>query len=102
MTNNILQSQIECLDNTTVITDNFTLFDVLNKFKDQVRIMAARVSQLYQCMNLVKNPTDPSTHQEVLKVKKNIINGITHLLKETKPLSNYKNILNAFYVPILI
>jgi len=54
--------------------------------------MAARVSQLDQCINLVKNPADPSTHQEILKTKKNIINGITHLLKETKPLSNYKNI----------
>lgn len=100
LTNNVLQSQIECLDTTAVITDNFTLFDVLQKFKDQVRIMAARVSQLDQCMNLVKNPTNPSTHQEVLKVKKNIINGITHLLKETKPL-NYPNFQSLSSVKLL-
>ncbi|KAL5236431.1 hypothetical protein ACI65C_003841 [Semiaphis heraclei] len=100
LSKHILQSQIECLDNTTVLTDNFTLFDVLKKFKDQVRIMAARVSQLYQCMNLVKNPADPSTHQEVLKIKKNIINGITHLLKETKPL-NYPNFQSLSSVKLL-
>ncbi|XP_025206680.1 uncharacterized protein LOC112602684 [Melanaphis sacchari] len=99
-TNNILQSQIECLDNTAVITDNYTLYDVLQKFKDQVRVMAARVSQLDQCMNLVNNPADPSTHQEVLKIKKNIINGITHLLKETKPL-NYPNFQSLSSVKLL-
>jgi len=95
-TNAILQSQIECLDSTAVLTDNFTLYDVLQKFKDQIRVMAARVSQLDQCMSLVKNPAYPSTHQEVLKHKKNIINGITHLLKEIRPLSNYNNIFICF------
>lgn len=92
-----MQSQIDCLNHTAILTDNFTLYDVLQKFKDQIRVLAARVSQLEQCMDLVKNPADPSTHQEVLKVKKNIINGITHLLKETKPLSNYNNIFINVY-----
>lgn len=73
-----------------MITDDFTLLDVLNKFKDQVRAMAARVSQLDQYLSLVKNPADLSTHQEMLKVKRSIINDITCLLKETRPLSNNK------------
>lgn len=84
----IPKSQIGCLENTAVITDDFTLFDVLQKFKEQVRVMAARVSQLDQYLNLVKNPANSSTYQEVLKVKQNIISGITQLLEETKPLSN--------------
>lgn len=50
--------------------------------------MAAKVSQLHQHLNLIKNPANPPTHQEILKIKRNIINGITDLLKETKPLSN--------------
>lgn len=49
-------------------------------------MMATSVSQLDQYLNLIKNPVNPSTHLEVLKVKRNIINDITHLLKETKPL----------------
>lgn len=60
--------------------------DVLQKLKDQVRILASRVSQLDSYLNLVKIPAEPSTPQEMLKVKQNIINNITHLLKETKPL----------------
>lgn len=79
-----------------MIADDFTLLDVLQKFKDQVRVLAARVSQLDRHLNLNKNPTDPSTHQEVFKVKRNIISGITSLLKETKPLSN-----NTKYIFIL-
>jgi len=70
------------------VYDNFSLFDVLQKLKDQVRVMSARVGELDQYWNLVKNPTNPSTYYEVVEVKRNIINGITHLLKETKPLSN--------------
>lgn len=50
--------------------------------------MAARVSQLDQYLNLIKNPADPSTYQEVLEVKQNIIKGLSCLLRETKPLSN--------------
>lgn len=70
------------------MSDDFTLFDVLQKFKEQVRVMATKLNQLNQHLNLIENPTNPSTHQEVLKIKRNIINDITHLLKETKPLSN--------------
>lgn len=83
-----MQSQVGCLENTEIVYDNFSLFDVLQKLKDQVRVMSARVGQLDQYWNLVKNPANPSTYYEVLDVKRNIINGITHLLKETKPLSN--------------
>jgi len=84
----ILQSQVGCLENTEIICDDYSLFDVLQKLKDQVRVMGERVSQLDQYMNLIKNPINPPTYQEVIEVKHKIINGITHLLKEIKPLSN--------------
>lgn len=96
----ILQSQVGCLENTEIVYDNFSLFDVLQKLKDQVRIMSARVGQLDQYWNLVKNPTNPSTYYEVVEVKRNIINGITHLLKETKPL-NYPNFQSLCSVKLL-
>lgn len=69
------------------MTDDFSLVDVLYKFKIQVKALAERLNLLDQQLSLNKNPTNPTTHQEVLKIKKNIINGITCLLKETKPLS---------------
>lgn len=68
------------------MADNFTLFDVLQKLKDQVREIATRVSQLDQYLNLVKNPVNSTTYVDVLRAKRNIINDITNLLKETKPL----------------
>jgi len=81
-----LQSQVECLELTDFTSDNFSLFDVLQNLKDQVRTIGERINQLDQYLNIVKNPIDPSTYQEIIEVKRNIINGITHLLKETKPL----------------
>lgn len=90
----MLTSQISRPENV-VMTDDFTLLDVLQKLKDQVRIMAARVNQLDQYQNFVENPANSSSPQEVLKLKRNIINGITHLLEETKPLSN-NNYFSSF------
>lgn len=84
----MLKSQIDCLENTTVVTDSYTLIDVLQKLKDQVRLMAARISKLDQYLNFVKNPANSPDPQEMLKLRRNIINGITHLLEETKPLCN--------------
>lgn len=95
--NNMLRTQIECLDNTAVMTDDFTLIDVLQKLKDQVRMMATRISQLDQYREFVNNPANSISPQEVLKLKRNIINGMTHLLEQTKPLSNNKIIPNIFY-----
>lgn len=63
---------------------------MLQKFKDQVRVMAAKINQLDQYLNLTVNPANPTTQQEIFKVKRNIISDITHLLKDTKPLSNKK------------
>ncbi|XP_050439351.1 uncharacterized protein LOC126844909 [Adelges cooleyi] len=85
----VLETQLEVLENTVVISDDFTLYDVLQKFKEQVRNMNIRVSQLDQYLNLIKNPVNPVkiTQQEILKIKHNIINGITSLLKELKPLN---------------
>lgn len=60
--------------------------------------MAARVSQLDQYLNHIKNPVDPSTHQEVLEVKRCIIKGITLLLKDTKPLSNNQINYHKFFL----
>lgn len=95
--NTALRTQINCLDNTTVMTDDFTLIDVLKKLKDQVRMMATRVSQLDHYREFVNNPANTVTPQEVLKLKRNIINGLTNLLEQTKPLSNNKIISNIFY-----
>lgn len=81
-----------------MIADDFTLLDVLEKFKDQVRAIATRLTQLDQHLSLNKSPADPSTHQELFKVKRNIISGITSLLKETKPLStNTKYTYNSAF-----
>jgi len=81
-----IDSQIELIQKQTVLSDNLSLFDVLQKLKDQVREMSSKVSQLDQYSSLIANPAKPSTYLEVLKVKRNIINDITHLLQETKPL----------------
>lgn len=88
--NIISESEIGCLKKTVVLSDDLTLFDVLEKFKDQVRVMATRINQLDKYLNLTINPANPTTQQEILKVKRNIISDITHLLKDTKPLSNNK------------
>jgi len=84
---------VDCLEGTAIVSDNFSLVDVLQKFKDQVRFMASQVSQLDQFMNLVENPPDPSSHLDVFKAKQNIINNITHLLKEIKPIGKNHSIV---------
>jgi hypothetical protein len=69
------------------MTDDFSLVDVLLKFKAQVKALAEILNGLDQQLSLNKSPTNANTHQELLKIKKNIINDITCLLKETRPLS---------------
>lgn len=93
-----MQSQVACLEKTGILYDNLSLFDVLQNLKDQVRIMGERINQLDQYLNIIQNPTDPSTCQEINEMKRNIIIGITHLLKETKPLCNYDFLYYLYYV----
>ncbi|VVC37386.1 Hypothetical protein CINCED_3A019041 [Cinara cedri] len=81
------RSQIGVLEKTTIMTDSYSLLDVLAKLKDQVRLMALRVSKLDQYVNFVKNPVHSVEPQEMLKLKQNVINGLTHLVENTKPLS---------------
>ncbi|XP_025421228.1 uncharacterized protein LOC112691273 isoform X2 [Sipha flava] len=99
-TNIDVQSQVECLENTEVMTDDFSLVDVLLKFKAQVKALAEILNGLDQQLSLNKSPTNANTHQELLKIKKNIINDITCLLKETRPL-NYPSFQSLTSVKLL-
>lgn len=59
--------------------------------------MAAKVNELDQHMDLIKNPVNPSTHVEILKIKRNIINDITRLLKKNKPLGKMLHYLSYYF-----
>lgn len=68
--------------------------DVLEILKNRVRKLATELGQVDQYLSLIQKPAEPTTHLEVLKVKQNIINNITYLLKEMKPLGKNRAVVH--------
>ncbi|XP_050548135.1 uncharacterized protein LOC126909748 [Daktulosphaira vitifoliae] len=72
----------------SVISDNYSLNDILNKYTEQVRALADTIMQL-ENLNLVKDVSVSSknSNTEMMKNKNKIISGVSALLKDLKPLN---------------